>query len=178
MLVETPDRKYDAVPADLGLAGIIPGVIAPTELDDPLLLKGLALWNKLRGERAYPSRQQMSPRALGILLRQVILIKVLDGAKEFQIRIIGDGVLAVQSDPFQGLTTAEIDAMVPGYGDGLHQMYSHACEVKVPLAFRGRLKREGDGRVFHREHLLLPLGETDAAVDHLMSVVVYLQPPL
>ncbi len=89
---------------------------------------------------------------------------------------MGDAILAVQPENFQGLTTGEIEALLPGYGVGLHRMYSHSCAVKVPLAFHGPLRREADQRVFHREHLLVPLGDSDEAVDHLISLIVYTQP--
>jgi hypothetical protein len=152
------------------------GRIDPEAVETPELCKGLALWHTLRGARCYPSLQQMSPRALGALLRHTILIKVLDRENEFQVRIIGDAIMAVQTDPLQGLTTAQVDELLPGYGAGLRRMYSYVCATKAPIAFRGELRREADGRVFHREHLLVPLGDTDDAVDHLISFIVYIEP--
>ena len=154
----------------------IPGEIAAATVETAELRRGLALWQTLRGVRPFPARHQLSPRVLGALLRHTILIKVLEEANEFQVRIIGDAIMAVQTDPLQGLTTAEIDQLLPGYGMGLHRMYSHVCFYKQPVAFQGELKREADGRVFHREHLLLPLGDGDAKVDHLISLIVYTQP--
>lgn len=167
--VQQPARRLDE---------IVPGRIDPASVETAALRQGLALWRELAGERLFPARHQVSPRALGPLLRHTILIKVLDGGAEFQVRVMGDAILAVQTDPFQGLTTGEIDSLVPGYGAGLKAMYSHVCAYREPVAFRGSVRREADGRVFHREHLLLPLGDSDAAVDHLISLVVYLQPEL
>jgi hypothetical protein len=177
MFAHTPDSD-SAISAPVhGLAGIIPGGIEPERLSDPLLKRGLALWHELRGERRIPSRQQFSPRVLGNLLRHTILIKVLAESPEFQVRIMGDAILAVQTENFQGLTTRQIDQQLPGYGTMLHRMYSYACAVKQPLAFLGPMRREADQRLFHRGHLLVPLGESDEAVDHLISFVVYTQPP-
>jgi len=152
------------------------GRIDPETVETPELRKGLALWHALKGARRFPSRHQMSPRALGGLLRHTILIKVLDRQNDFQVRIIGDAIMAVQTDPLRGLTTAQVDERLPGYGAGLRRMYDYVCATKAPIAFRGELCREADGRVFHREHLLLPLGDTDDAVDHLISFVVYIEP--
>lgn len=150
--------------------------IEPCDVQSALLRKGLALWQTLRGARLFPSREQMSPRALGPLLRNTILIKVLDGGRDFQVRIIGDAIVAVQNDPVQGLTTAEIDKMLPGFGKLLHKNYSIVCTAKAPIAMRGLFRRDADKRVFHREHLILPLGNTDDAVDHIVSLIVYTNP--
>lgn len=150
--------------------------IEPCDVQTAPLRRGWALWQELRGTRLFPSREQMSPRALGPLLRNTILIKVLDGGREFQVRIIGDAIVAVQNDPIQGMTTAEIDKMLPGFGKLLHKNYSVVCRTKAPIARRGLFLRDADRRVFYREHLMLPLGETDKAVDHIISLVVYANP--
>ena len=152
------------------------GEIDPSEVENRLLRKALMLWQDLRGERLFPSRQQLSPRVLGSLLSHAILIKVLDGGTEFQIRIIGDAIAAVQNVSMQGLTMAEIDVLLPGYGSMVRKSYIRACTTKMPQAYNGRLLREADRRIFNRELLLLPLGETDEAVDHLMTFVVYMAP--
>lgn len=161
-----------------GLAEHLSGSIDPNELKDPSLRRGLVLWQELRGPRRFPARAQISPRVLGTLLRNTILIKVLDGGAEFQVRIMGDAILAVQNDPIQGLTTAEIDKLLPGYGTQIRGLYTKVCADKAPLALRGSFTRAADQRVFHREHLLVPLGDTDDAVDYLISFVIYSQPAI
>lgn len=153
------------------------GEIDPSQVQNTLLRKALELWEDLRGDRLYPSRQQLSPRALGPLLRHAILIKVLDGGAEFQIRIIGDAIAAVQNIQMQGLTTAELDQILPGYGSMVRTAYVRAFDEKLPQAYSGPILREADQRTFNRELLLLPLGETDDAVDHLITFVVYMAPP-
>jgi len=153
------------------------GEIDPSQVQNALLRKALMLWQELRGDRPYPSRRQITPRMLGPLLRHAILIKVLDDGTEFQIRIIGDAIAAVQNIPMQGLTTTEIDNLLPGYGTMVRQAYMRACAEKRPQAYDGPILREADQRTFNRELLLLPLGETDEAVDHLITFVVYMAPP-
>jgi hypothetical protein len=152
------------------------GAIDPAEVEAPPLRHALALWRDLRGDRLFPSREQMSPRVIGPLLRNTVLIKVLDGGRDFEVRIIGDAILAVQPEPTPGQTTREIDARLPGYGAALRSLYCQVCSEKKPTARRGRYRREADGLTFHREHLLLPLGASDEAVDHLISFIVFTQP--
>lgn len=171
-----PTLNLDATGPPTGSERVRGDEIEPCDVQTAQLRKGLALWQELRGTRLFPSRGQMSPRALGPLLRNTILIKVLDEGREFQVRIIGDAIVAVQNDPVQGLTTAEIDKLLPGFGKLLHKNYSVVCTTKAPIARRGLFLREADERAFYREHLMLPLGETDEAVDHIVSLIVYASP--
>lgn len=164
-------QAVDAIPEQLAR---LSGLIDIADIRAPELLQGYALWNMGRGQRLFPARDQMSPRRLGRLLPHVVLVRVLDDGREFQIRVAGDGVIAAHVEPLVGLTTAEVDNVLPGYGSGLHQLYSHVCMTKTPIAFRGLIHREPDNKPFNREHLLVPLGETDHEVDHLISFIVYL----
>lgn len=157
-------------------SGGLPGEIPAGEVGHALLRRGLALWNDLRGPRRFPSRSQISPRVLGALLRHTVLVKVLDDGGEFEVRIVGDAIAAVQDVPLQGLTTSGIDRKLPGYGTLLRQFYMRGCNAKAPMALRGPIQRRTLSRTLHRELLLLPLGDDDAAVDHLLSLVVYLPP--
>lgn len=164
-------QAANAIPEQL--AKLI-GLIDIDDLRAPELLQGYELWNMGRGRRLFPARDQMSPRRLGRLLRHIVLVRVLDDGREFQIRVAGDGVIAAHVEPLVGLTTAEVDTLLPGYGSGLHQLYSHVYTTKAPIAFRGLIHREPDNKPFNREHLLVPLGETDHMVDHLISFIIYL----
>ena len=157
-------------------SGDLPGEIPADAVCHALVRRGLALWRELRGQRLFPSRSQTSPRALGPLLRNTVFVKVLGGGEEFQIRVMGDVITAAQDFPLQGLTTAAIDLVLPGYGRTLHGLYSRACTTRAPVALRGPLVRKSRLGQVCREYLLLPLGETDAAVDHLLSLIVYLSP--
>lgn len=159
-----------------GPGRIVPGMIDPETVETAPLKKGLALWRSLAGARLYPSRERFSPRALGPLLRHTILIKVLQSGCRFESRVVGDAVQAVGPEPLQGLDICELDKFLPGYGAALRALYRQVCDTKRPMAFRGTFDRSGAYEERHREHLVLPLGASDAAVDHLLSLVVYTQP--
>ncbi len=171
-----PTQEFFGSTSSFGSEGITGGDIEPADVRSAPLHKGLTLWRELRGSRLFPSRQQMTPRALGSLLRNTMLAKVLNGGREFQLRVIGDAIMTVQNDSLQGMTTAEVEKVLPRYGEMLRRNYSVVCTLKAPRALRGKFCREVDNRVFYREHLMLPLGETDAAVDHIISLIVYTQP--
>jgi len=147
--------------------------VAPGELQNPVTRKGLALWERLRGPRAFPSRNQMTPRDMGDMLANIVLVKVLDGGAEFEFRIVGDAIVVAQGASFKGMNLAQIDEVLPGYGIMLRAVYGHVVEAREVLAFRGWFERRADNRSFFHETLVLPLGESDAAVDHVLVVAVH-----
>lgn len=146
--------------------------IAFSEIQNPMLRKGLDLWERMRGANRFPSRAQMLPREMSGLLRNTVLVKVLDNGAEFQFRIVGDAMVVAQGASFQGLTMAEIDAELPGYGTMLREVYRRIHETGEPLAFRGWFERSADKRPFFHESLVLPLGEGQT-VDHILVIGVY-----
>jgi hypothetical protein len=145
--------------------------IAVAEVQNPLLRKGVALWERQRGARRFPGRDEMSPRVLAGLLRNTVLVRVLDD--DFQFRIVGDAIVAAQGGSFQGKTTAEIDATLPGYGRMLHRVYRDATEAAAPRAYRGWFEPAANGRAFFHETVILPLGGDGERVDHLLVLAVY-----
>jgi hypothetical protein len=145
--------------------------IAVADVRNPLLHKGIALWERQRAARRFPGRDDMSPRVLAGLLRNTVLVRVL--GDDFQFRIVGDAIVAAQGSSFQGKTTAEIEAVLPGYGRMLHHVYREVCKAGTPHAYRGWFERSADGRAFYHETVVLPLGVDGEAVDHLLVLAVY-----
>ncbi|HEY2069860.1 MAG TPA: PAS domain-containing protein [Rhizomicrobium sp.] len=146
--------------------------IPVADVRNPLLLRAIDLWQRQRGDRRFPERSEMTPRVLGGLLRNTVLVRVLDGGRDFEFRIVGDAIVAAQGASFQGYTTAQIEAALPGYGRMLKRVYGLAYETGEPSAFRGWFERGADGRAFFHESLVLPLG-TGGVVDHLLILGVY-----
>lgn len=150
--------------------------IALDEIGNALVQRGLDLWNERRGDKAMPSRTDLSPRALSGLLRNTALIRVLDGGDEFEMRIVGDALVQAQGASLQGMTTAEIDLVLPGYGTVLRDVYRHVCDTGEPAAYRGWYVRDADGHALFHESLVMPLADGRFA-DHLLVVGVYAKQP-
>jgi hypothetical protein len=124
-----------------------------------------------------PSRADMSPRAMSGLLRNTVLVRVIGAGDEFEFRIVGDAIVQAQGASLQGMTMAEIDLVLPGYGALLHDTYANTYRERAPFAYRGWYVREADGHSMFHESLVMPLGDDGQTVDHIMVVGVYaLQP--
>ncbi len=143
-----------------------------SEIQNPLVRNGLDLWTKLKGARRFPGRSELSPRDMKGFLRNSVLVRVLDHGKEFQFRIVGDAIVSAQGQSFQGLTTAEIDRRLPGYGEMLRRAYRRIYEERAPVALRG-LEHSPTHRAFFHETLGLPLGADGETVDHILVVAAF-----
>jgi hypothetical protein len=144
-----------------------------SQVQNPLTRKALEKWNDLRGERRFPSRKDAAPRELSALLRNIALIRVVQGGADFEFRVLGDAIVQSQMGLEIGMTTSELDDRYPGYGALLRVLYQRICDARAPQAYRGFFERAADRRSFYHESLLLPLGADDGVVDHILVVGVF-----
>jgi hypothetical protein len=110
--------------------------IALSEIENVLVGKGVAIWQQLRGTRPYPTRAEMSPRVMSGLLRNAVLVRVLCEGDEYEFRIVGDAIVQAQGASLQGMTMAEIDLVLPGYGSQLRSVYKSAYRKRIAEAYR------------------------------------------
>ena len=143
------------------------------EIQNPAVQHAYELWNRQRGVRAYPARGDITPRQMPDLLRNVALVRVLEGGEEFQIRVMGDALVEAHGANFQGLTMHEIDLLLPEYGAAIGELYRFVCKTRSPRAFRGWYRRDADKHAFFHESVLLPLGAEGKPIDHILVVAVY-----
>ncbi|HEX7726107.1 MAG TPA: PAS domain-containing protein [Rhizomicrobium sp.] len=151
--------------------------IALSEIENPLIQKALDIWQNARGARSMPARADMSPRVMSGLLRNTVLVRVLGGGDDFEFRIVGDAIVQAQGASLQGMTMAQIDLVLPGYGTTLHSIYRSVYRRRVAYAYRGWYVRDADGRAMFHESLVMPLGDDGATVDHILVVGVYAMQP-
>jgi len=149
------------------------GVIALEAIENPIVRQGVEYWNRLRGARRYPSRQDMMPRDLAPLLRHVVLIRLIDGG-DYEYRIVGDAHVISHGFSMQGLRVSDVDRFSPGYGPVLKSLYDRAVRKRDVYAFRGWMERgEKHKQYIYSESVFMPLGPDEATVDHVLNFSVY-----
>jgi hypothetical protein len=153
-------------------------VIGLDDVGSPILRKGVDYWRALRGERPYPSRPEITPRGLAPILTHIVLIRVVDGGKDFEFRIAGDAQVRAFGLQFQGMRISMIQAASPVFGGALRAAYEHVRVLGEPYATRGWVGRDlPDSRILYHENVLLPLGPGDGTVDFILAISDYVPKP-
>ncbi len=151
------------------------GVLPLEKLESPIVRQGLDYWRKLRGDRPYPSRAELSPRDLTSLLRHIVLLRLVDGGKDYEYRIVGDAHVISHGFNMQGARVSEVDRISPGYGPVLKSLYDRAVRRRDAYAFRGWMERgEGHKQYIYSESVFMPLGPDADTIDHVLNFSVYI----
>lgn len=151
----------------------LPQEIALNDLHNATVQRGLDVWSRVRAGRPFPSRTDLTPRMLSDLLRNTVLVRVLESGDEYELRIVGDAMAQAQGRSFQGMSMAEIDLIVPGHGTVLRKIYDAVRGRRAPVAFRGWYTRKADGRTLFHETVVMPLGNDGRTIDHLLVFAAY-----
>ncbi|MEJ0041657.1 MAG: PAS domain-containing protein [Rhizomicrobium sp.] len=150
------------------------GIISLDDIESPVVRRGLDYWRALKGDRTYPSRADMQPRDLAPLLRNVVLLKVVDGGQDYEYRIVGDAHVISHGFSTQGRCVSDVDKFSPGYGAVLKSLYDRVLRKREVFAFRGWLERVVRGKPFiYCESVFMPMGPDEATVDHVLNFSVY-----
>jgi hypothetical protein len=147
--------------------------IALNDIHNATVQRGLDVWTRVRAGRLFPARTDLTPRMLSELLRNTVLVRVLEPGEEYELRIVGDAMAQAQGRSFQGMSMAEIDLLVPGHGKSLRKIYNAVCARGTPVAFRGWYTREADGRTLFHETVVTPLSNDGRAIDHLLVFAAF-----
>ena len=150
--------------------------IAVEDLRAPVVKDVYKHWVDLKGTRSFPAREQITPRAMARLLRNIVLLRVIGEGEDFEYRIAGDAHTQAHTYSFSNLRISQVDAMAPGYGSAVMRAYRGVYKRRAPLALRGWIERHGGGlsaKIIFHESIMLPLGPTDDVVDHLLVGSVY-----
>ena len=150
------------------------GIIALDAIESPIVRQGVEYWRALKGERSYPARSDMKPREMAPLLRNIVLLRLIDGGADYEYRIVGDAHVISHGFSMQGLKVSDVDRFSPGYGPVLKSLYDRAVRKREVYAFRGWMERgEKTKQYIYSESVFMPMGPDEATVDHVLNFSVY-----
>ena len=152
-------------------------VISLKEAECLAVRQGVAYWRRIRGFRRFPSRADVQPRDMSNILRNAVLIRVLDRGADYEYRIVGDAHTVAHGFCMQGKRLSQMDDHAPGYGAVLKTIYDPVVLQRVAFGLRGWLSRgEEEPEFIHSESVFLPLGPDDETVDHILNFSAYTLP--
>ena len=150
------------------------GIIPLDAIDSPILKQGLDYWRALKADRTYPARNDMKPRDLAPLLRNICLIRLIDGGADYEYRIVGDAHVISHGFTMQGLRVSDVDKYSPGYGAVLKSLYDRAVRRRDVYAFRGWMESGDKAKPYiYSESLFMPMGPDEQTIDHVLNFAVY-----
>ncbi len=125
-----------------------------------------AHWQRLKGARAMPARNEIVPKDLKHALRALHLYDVLDGGADFRMRLVGTGV-------FPGLDADQTGKLISEHPDpGIRLRFVAALRHVVETGQPARslsLRKTGDLlRDAYAEGLWLPFGDGHR-VEHVLA---------
>lgn len=108
------------------------------------------------------------------ILRNIVLVRIIDGGRDYEFRIVGDAHVQGYGIDFNRMRNSDIERIAPQHGTLMRVLYEHVRNTGEPLAFRGWVGREVKDALFvYHESAFLPLGEQADAVDHILVVSIY-----
>jgi hypothetical protein len=149
-------------------------VVPLDNLNDPTLSEGLAYWRGLRGERKFPSRTDVTMRGLGKLLSNTVLIRVLEGGKDYEFRIVGNAAVQAHGISAQGFLLSELCQAQNPVAIKRKVYYDTVAHNGTPIAVSGMIVPDGrKGERMLNSAIILPLGDNAAVVDFLLVFTVF-----
>jgi hypothetical protein len=154
------------------------GPISLDLVESEVVRAGVGYWRQLSAGRNYPDRNDISPRDIRGLLRNIVLLRAIDSGRDYEYRIVGDAHVIAHGFCMQGKNLSQLDDHAPGYGAILKELYDYPVRRRTPLALRGWLAMGEEGTEFlYSESVFLPLGPNDETVDHVLNFSVYVVHP-
>ena len=157
----------------LGVCLVENGFIELGAWKDPVVQAGFDHWRRLKGTRAFPSRQKIGPREMSGLLRNALLVRVLDGGDDYEVLIQGEAHTRAIQINMQGGQLRDLRRVWPGLAESLQKVYGMVLKSREPVAIRAFREDCPGFNPIASEHVVLPLGESDYSVDHILVFSVY-----
>ncbi len=126
-----------------------------------------ALWERKRGSRAFPARQDFPFEELVPWLGELHLIEVLPD--DFRFKVFAGKSAARMGQEATGRLLSEFEPR--WMAEDAARDYRQSVEGRMPI-YADRSRREMDGRMYSWRRLILPLGQGEA-VDHLFVCMEY-----
>jgi hypothetical protein len=154
-------------------AGDTGGRIALDAVESGPVRDAIAYWQGLCGTRRFPARTDVSPRDMRGFLRNICLLRVIDGGADYEYRILGDAHVLAYGFSMQGRRLSDVDVEAPDHGPVLRKLYDRVVRKGEPYALRGWIVRDEQQKNYiYSESLFAPLGDGDV-VDHVFNASVY-----
>lgn len=133
---------------------------------DPALIGLHVYWLAKRGLRLAPSRADMRPQEIGLLLPHVYIVDIIGRPRRFRFRLVGTRIIEGYGEEITGKFLDEID--LGDKSSAIQEEYEKAVNQQAPTASSWSFSKN-DGRELNYEHLILPLSTDGRTINMLFG---------
>ena len=170
------ERTNAAEPNQIRAWELAFGSIPLEDVESEVLRQGIAYWRELCDGRPLPARSDITARGLRSILRNSVLLRVIDGGSDYEYRIVGDAFLQAHHFFPQGRNWSEVQAVAPDYAAAVKPAYDQTVATAKPHARCGwTVRSERNPEPIYTEAVYLPLGPVERTVDHILVVAAYIR---
>lgn len=147
--------------------------ISPDQLESAEVRAVFAVWEQRRNGRPMPSRDEVLPRPLGKLLRNISLMRFIPETDDYEMRFIGDAHVQAYGPNSPGQKISDTKAASPQFVAALKYSFDLARTRRAPVGYRGIMGRDlSHARFDWFETLYMPLGTGDET-QFILNASVY-----
>jgi hypothetical protein len=147
--------------------------ISPDQLESVEVRAVFDIWERHRNGRTMPSREEVLPRPLGKLLRNISLMRFIPQTDDYELRFIGDAHVQAYGPNSPGQKISDTKAASPQFVAALKYSFDLVRARRAPVGYRGIMGRDLSlARFDWFETLYLPLGTGDE-VQFILNASVY-----
>lgn len=125
------------------------------------------LWREKQGGREFPLKSDLHPSLMARYLPYIYIVDILDGGKDYRIRLLGSGVADMLGKDYTGTLLSE----TPEELDWRGEIYGLCMKRRAPVFYLFELAPFGRETVV-TENALFPLSDGDGNLAHLLCMSV------
>ena len=153
------------------MAGEDSAFLAALQLRSPLIQQGYEYWARPGWPHVLPQRRDVKPFEIPELIRNMVLIDVLDNPRDFRYRLMGTAVTAHLEEDRTGQKMSEIpfQASPSRIWDTCQKVATEGCPILSDVPYVGP-----HSEFMTAQDLVLPLFDDNDKVRTLLIFVDYL----
>ncbi|MBX6322827.1 MAG: PAS domain-containing protein [Rhodospirillaceae bacterium] len=130
------------------------------------LQQAYSYWQRKKGDRPFPTRQDLEPDEMKPFLPQVMLIDVLNGPLDFVYRVFGTGISLPLGRDYTRKSVRRLEP--PQFAELIWRQYGEALTARAPVLHS--VERVAGGMTRRYLRLTMPLSTDGTTVDKLFAV--------
>jgi hypothetical protein len=138
----------------------------PQGMERRMVLQMLAHWRELRGDRTYPSFQDIDPLTIPEIWCNVFVLDLVGYAKDPLFRLAGDTFTATTGASLRNIRISEVPPNT--LAEQSVSYYREVIERGVPISRGGEFTKSDGTRVLYRG-VILPMSDDGSKISGLLG---------